>query len=1017
MNRVEATDSVVPEDQLLPLSQMRQRIQASLTRSAKLAFLITAGVSLLGCVLSLSMGVLESTSTSRALTWLGVAAASGIALLIARRKNVQWAIVWLAASSYLLTVGISIWLGLGVSSVASIAPVALVVVIGFLCGPRLAVAATIVACIGSAFMLSLEAAGVIPGVNPSNQPPAALHTWVQCLVFVLIGLTTACYSKLFWDAMLGLDQARIDLLGKIEAQSRTQEALLESRQRLNALLDHVPMSVLILAPGTGRLHYANHHALSVHGVRNTQELESQCLFPPDSAFTRDSLRRAIATVHEQGSLNLRWQTRHVSGRDIWWSASLHPSPTQDVDHLVVYGEDITARLQAEQALHEHQLHLEEQVRDRTEQIMHQQHRLEGIIDALPVALCIKDREGRYQLGNRAFTQEHHQTKDSLIGKTVEDLWPAEMATNIRRQDQSLLQGGPLVRYEFSGPGPSGKTMDLLVTKVALLDATGQPESVLTMEVDIGDIKTLQRDLAAAKTEAERLTRVMSEFLANMSHEIRTPLHGVLGLARVGQARAEHNSDTARLFEKITQSGQHLLGIIDNTLDFSKIEAGKLALSECAIDPRQIATQALSMVEARAREKGLALHLEAEPLDSAILGDPLRIGQILINLLSNAVKFTRQGSITLTMRTQGQQLIYAIADTGIGMHPEAQHRVFSPFEQADGSTSRRFGGTGLGLSISQQLAHLMGGEIHLQSTLGQGSTFTLTLPLRLTDDALMQPTLPAPLSDRTEPERGRQLQLSGLRILAVDDVDINREIIAELLTREGADLTMADSGKQALSLIKQQPGWFDIVLMDVQMPVMNGMQATELLHMVDEDLPVVALTAHALPEECARFVAAGMVAHIAKPFDTKALTRMILRHARRGPSQAEQDTEPTPLPQMDPTDPQDFDLDGAVRRCGGKSELLHRLIARFRDEQLDFIERCVALLDTAPVDAQHLAHRLKGTSANLGLPVLSRHAGELEASLKAQDAPAVAQALRALEGTLQQHIALINAWLQKESATA
>lgn len=1006
----------MPEDQLLPLSQMRQRIQTSLTRSANLAFLVTAGVSVLGCLLSLSMGILESSSGARALTWLGLAVAASIALLISKRKSPQWAIGWLAASSYMIIIGISIWVGLGVSSAASIAPVAVVVVIGFLNGPRMAMAATIVACLGSVGMLGLESAGMIPGLTATNKPPAALQTWIQCLVFVLIGMTTACYSKLFWDAMLGLDQARIDLLAKIETQSRTQAALLESRQRLNALLDHVPMSVLILAPGTGRLHYANHHALSVHGVQSTEELEAQCLFPPDSTFTRDSLRRAIATVHEQGSLELRWPTRHASGREICWSASLHPSPTQDADHLVVYGEDITARLQAEQALQEHQQHLEEQVRDRTDQIMQQQRRLEGIIDALPVALCIKDREGRYQLGNRLFTQEHHQTKGSLIGKTVDELWHAEMAAEIRQQDQALLNGAPLLRYEFSGPGPSGLPLDVLVTKVALLDADGQPESVLTLEVDIADIKSLQRDLDAAKNEAERLTRVMSEFLANMSHEIRTPLHGVLGLARVGQARHDNNPDTTRLFEKINQSGQHLLGIIDNTLDFSKIEAGKLALSECAIDPRQIAANALSMVEARAREKGLSLSMDAEPLDSAILGDPLRIGQILINLLSNAVKFTRQGSIHLTMRTQDQQLIYAIQDTGIGMHPEAQQRVFSPFEQADGSTSRRFGGTGLGLSISQQLAHLMGGEIQLQSALGKGSTFTLTLPLHLTDEALMQPTMPAPLSERTEPARDRRLKLSGLRILAVDDVDINREIIAELLTHEGAELTMADSGKQALSLIKQQPGWFDMVLMDVQMPVMNGMQATELVHMVDKSLPVVALTAHALPEECERFAEAGMVAHIAKPFDPKALTHLILRHARRAPTITAQPAGESPQPRMDPTDPRDFDLDGAMRRCGGKSEVLHRLVARFRDEQLDFMTRCIDLLETAPIDAQHLAHRLKGTSANLGMPILAQHAGELEAALKAQDASAAALALQSLDGALQQHIVLINEWLLKESAT-
>jgi two-component system, sensor histidine kinase and response regulator len=195
-----------------------------------------------------------------------------------------------------------------------------------------------------------------------------------------------------------------------------------------------------------------------------------------------------------------------------------------------------------------------------------------------------------------------------------------------------------------------------------------------------------------------------------------------------------------------------------------------------------------------------------------------------------------------------------------------------------------------------------------------------------------------------------------------------------------------------------------------------MQATELVHMVDQSLPVVALTAHALPEECERFAEAGMVAHIAKPFDPKALTHLILQHARRSPSTMAP-PEGAVLPRMDPNDPRDFDLDGAMRRCGGKSELLHRLVAKFRDEQLDFMARCIGLLETAPVDAQHLAHRLKGTSANLGMPVLARHAGELESALQAQDAPAVALALQSLDGTLQQHIMLINEWLQKESATA
>jgi signal transduction histidine kinase len=230
----------------------------------------------------------------------------------------------------------------------------------------------------------------------------------------------------------------------------------------------------------------------------------------------------------------------------------------------------------------------------------------------------------------------------------------------------------------------------------------------------------------------------------MSHEIRTPLHGMLGLANVGQSLDQLSPATRQTFEKITASGKHLQGIIDAILDFSKIDAGKIVLNDCPLDPHQLVAEAMTMLEPEAHRKGLCLRHELSLSGQAVLGDPLRLRQILINLLSNAVKFTAQGNVTLHAHVDEQTLVFNIQDTGIGMDETAQARIFSPFEQADGSTSRRFGGSGLGLSISRQLARLMGGDILVQSTLGKGSTFTLSLPWRLAPP----PALPQP--DTTPP---------------------------------------------------------------------------------------------------------------------------------------------------------------------------------------------------------------------------------------------------------------------------
>lgn len=381
----------------------------------------------------------------------------------------------------------------------------------------------------------------------------------------------------------------------------------------------------------------------------------------------------------------------------------------------------------------------------------------------------------------------------------------------------------------------------------------------------------QRDeLDAARTKAEQAARVKSEFLANMSHEIRTPLNGVLGLADIGLKKCSDPALAHSTFSRIQQSGKLLLGIINDILDFSKIEAGKLALESVPISPRQVIESSREMLLDRAREQGLALYAQIDSnLPTACLGDSLRISQILLNLLSNAIKFTHQGSVTIFSTLDHGDWLIRVTDTGIGMPLEQQAKVFAPFEQADTSTTRNFGGTGLGLTITRRLVELMQGSISLESEPGKGSTFQVRLPC-------IPAELPTQPSDAHAPERA--LPLKGVRLLVAEDNPVNQFVIEEYLTDAGATVSMANDGQEALDFVVQNgPDSIDMVLMDIQMPRLDGYQATGRLLDQFPGLVVLGQTANAMEEDRAACLSAGMVGHIAKPIDPEVMIHTIKLH--------------------------------------------------------------------------------------------------------------------------------------------
>ena len=564
--------------------------------------------------------------------------------------------------------------------------------------------------------------------------------------------------------------------------------------------------------------------------------------------------------------------------------------------------DITERKRSEAELTRHREHLEDLVRERTAELEHHRHHLEELVEQRTAALLTTEArashilqssaDGLYGIDASGLVSFINAAACKMLGYRAEEVSgrKAHLTFHHSKPDgspypieecpaHSALLDGQEVRIDGEVYWHAdGRAVPVMYAMHPTVKEGNTVTCAVISFVDMSEQRAAERAHELAVIAAENLARLRSEFLANMSHEIRTPLNGVLGFAEIGRRNCQDAEKARNAFNQILISGKRLLGVVNDILDFSKIEAGKLSMENTEVPLIDVVRQAVEIVGALANAKRLALRVKLAPdLPRTVLGDPLRLGQVLLNLLSNAIKFTEAGSVTLLASRQGEQLVFKVSDTGIGMNEEQLGRLFKPFQQADGSTTRHFGGTGLGLAITKRILELMGGSIRVESSPGAGSSFEFSVPCVQAASGTEKPApvVTGPAGDKP---------LAGLSILAAEDDPVNQAMLEAMLVEEGARVVMVDDGNQAVERVSREGREaYDLVLMDVQMPQMDGLEATRRILALAPSLPIIGQTAHAMPGEKAQCLAAGMVEHIAKPLESAALVSAVLQHvsARRG----------------------------------------------------------------------------------------------------------------------------------------
>ncbi|MCB1182175.1 PAS domain S-box protein [bacterium] len=507
--------------------------------------------------------------------------------------------------------------------------------------------------------------------------------------------------------------------------------------------------------------------------------------------------------------------------------------------------------------------------------------LRSLIDAIPNPIFYKDSQGRYLGCNDAFAEALGHDRDEIVGRTAADFSSPDRARIYQGKDEALLRAGGQQNYETDVRFADGEDHRVVFAKAAFPDPSGEGHGIVGVMNDVTELKRLQDELVTARQAADAANAAKSAFLANMSHEIRTPFNAILGFTQL-LLDSQLPTEAREYLEIVEESAEQLLSLVNGILDYSQIEAGRVRLQAEDVDLRGEAKAVGRLFQVQVSRRGIALDVAVAPDAPPVLRcDPLRLRQILVNLVGNAIKFTSAGRVELQVDTAPEGGVrFTVADTGPGIPPDRLVAIFEPFQQADDSTTREHGGTGLGLGIARQLAELMGGRISVQSELGAGSRFTVVLP----DTPVRNgEAIPADLAPPPDP---RRYSLAGLSILVAEDNPVNQRLVARLLTKWGCEFDVVENGRDAVTAV--QAGTYDLVLMDIHMPGLDGLDAARAIRNLvgPLQLPILAVTASVMADERQRYREAGIDGVVGKPIVAREMHQKMAAALNRTPIRLE-----------------------------------------------------------------------------------------------------------------------------------
>jgi PAS domain S-box-containing protein len=621
-------------------------------------------------------------------------------------------------------------------------------------------------------------------------------------------------------------------------------------------------------------------------------------------------------------------------------------------------------------------------------------RVRAALDTLAEGLLVIDRKQNIVLANEAIARLLGKRPDDLLGTPVGKLeWLTADASAVAPESHpwlAALESGIAQANDTIGLRDcDGKPRSFLVNCAPVLGSRGKAAGVLISLDDVTLLEENKAELGKAKQVAEAANHAKSEFLANMSHDIRTPMNAILGFTELLKRGYGKNEAQARKYlDTIHSSGKHLLELINDILDLSKVESGNLEVEKLACAPHALVREVVTVLDVRAREKGIRLDLRTEgPIPETIRSDPTYLRRIVTNLVGNAIKFTERGGVSVVVRMASDTAIAVdVIDSGIGIASDKLETMFDPFVQADTSVTRRFGGTGLGLTISRRFARALGGDIVVTSELGKGSTFTTTVQtgslegVRLLEASELDSHVAAQSADDSA-----RWRFPPARVLIVDDGAENRELLRLVLGDVGLVIREAENGLVAVERARTER--FDVILMDMQMPVMDGFTATRQLRADGAGMPILALTANAMKGAEKEVMAAGCSGFVTKPVDIDHLMQTLA--ALLGGTRVEAIAPPADAVEMTPPEPSLSPVavsDEPVRSALAHNPRLRPTIRRFAarlDEQMLAFEAAAAASDYAELAA--LAHWLKGAAGTVGYNDFTEPATRLEQAAHARAA--------------------------------